>query len=46
MANHTTSKFEGSNKSNKKDLVTKTNQRRLIMLDKTVHELIEKLEKD
>ena len=45
MAYHLTSEFEGFNKSNEKDLVTKTNQKRVIMLEETVHELIEKMEK-
>ena len=40
MTDLTTSEFEGFNKSNKKDLVTKTNQRRLIILEETVLVLV------
>ena len=45
MADHATSKFHGFNKSNEKDQAIKTNQRRVIMIQETVHEFIEKMEK-
>ena len=45
MADHKTSEFEGFNKSNAKDRIIKINQNRVIMLEESVHELIEKMEK-
>ena len=45
MADHTVSEYVGFKKSNVKDLADKTNQRRVLMLEETVHELIEKMEK-
>ena len=45
MADHTASEFVGLKKSNKKDLADKTNQRKVITLKETVHELIEKMER-
>ena len=46
MADHpTTTEFEGFNKSNEKNLDIKTKQRRLLMLEETVHESIEIIEK-
>ena len=42
MTDHTTSEFEGFNKFNEKNRVIKINQNRVIMLDETGHESIEK----
>ena len=40
----TPTEFEGFHKSNEKNLNIKSNERRLIMLEENVHELIEKMD--